>query len=457
MKCPRRAFLARTGSAFLLLATVAVGAKGDTLPELKAMSLEQLLDVEATSVSRRPQKSSEAAAALFVITRDDIRRSGASSIPELLRMVPGVDVARIDGNKWAISVRGFNGRFANKLLVLVDGRSVYTPLDSGVFWDAQDTMLDDIERIEVIRGPGATLWGANAVNGVINVITRSARDTVGALGYVAHGVEERGHAGVRYGWRAGEYGAMRVFARTEGYAQSVTRTGAPAGDGYRSQRFGLRGDWELPQGDRITVLAEASRGDLGIAFQPTPLVPPSALLSPNGSFHGAFVLGRWQRALSLSSDVTLQVYHDRFSRNEYSRLEEDTTDVEFQHRVRRDASNDLVWGMNWRHRRDAVLTDGTTLFAPAAVSQSMGSVFAQNESRWRDGAVRLVLGARMERSYVGRWEPQPTARLVVRPDERTRLWASLSGAARTPSPAPFSAANGSKLSFTCTVKSPVVA
>jgi iron complex outermembrane receptor protein len=417
--------------AAITAALLTGGARAQT--DLSDASLEDLMQMDVTSASRRTQALNDTAAAVHVITAEDIRRSGATRLTEVLGMAPGVEVARISGGITAVGIRGFNQQFANKLLVLIDGRSVYTQTYSGVYWDMQNLMLEDIERIEVIRGPGATLWGANAVNGVINIITRSARDTVGGIGYVAHGVEERAHAGLRYGWRAGEHGAVRVYAKTEGHAQSVTRTGAPAGDDYRSQRFGLRGDWDLPGGDRFTLIADSYRGDIGVAWQPTPTFPPSRLLSPEGAFNGSFVLGRWQRALSLSSDVTMQVVHDRFTRSEYSRLEEDTTDVEFQHRVRRDASNDLVWGMNWRHRRDAVFTDGTTVFVPASVSQAMGSVFAQNEARWRDGAVRLVLGARMERSYVGRWEPQPTARLVVRPDERTRLWASLSGAARTPS------------------------
>jgi len=193
-----------TTRASLLVALVfffVASAPAQNLPDVTAMSVEDLMNVQVTSVSKRSQKLADAAAAIFVITQEDIRRSGATSIPEALRMVPGVQVARIDENKWAISARGFNGRFANKLLVLIDGRSVYTPLFSGVYWNIQDVMLEDVDRIEVIRGPGATLWGANAVNGVINIITKAAKSTQSALAVAGGGTETRGSGGVRYGGR----------------------------------------------------------------------------------------------------------------------------------------------------------------------------------------------------------------------------------------------------------------
>src|SRR3954449_4039718 len=174
------------------------------IPDVTTMSMEDLMNMQVTSVSKRSQKLADAAGAVFVITQDDIRRSGATNIPEALRMVPGIQVARIDENKWAIASRGFNGRFDNKLLVLIDGRSVYTPLFSGVYWNVQDVMLEDVDRIEVIRGPGATLWGANAVNGVINIISKKAKDTQSTVVTAGAGSEERGSAGVRYGSKIGD-------------------------------------------------------------------------------------------------------------------------------------------------------------------------------------------------------------------------------------------------------------
>src|SRR2546427_4834895 len=196
-----RIFLA--GFLSVLLASGTVAQNPQNVPDVTSMSLEDLMNLQVTSVSKRTQKVADAAAAVFVITQEDIRRSGAASIPEALRMVPGLEVARIDENKWAIGARGFNGRFDNKLLVLIDGRSVYTPLFSGVYWNVQDVMLEDVDRIEVIRGPGATLWGANAVDGVINVITKKAKATQSAIVTAGAGTEERAAGGVRFGGQVG--------------------------------------------------------------------------------------------------------------------------------------------------------------------------------------------------------------------------------------------------------------
>src|ERR1700740_1648874 len=196
----------------VFFATGSPAQNQQAVPDVSKMSLEDLMNVEVTSVSKHTQRVADAAAAVFVISQEDIRRSGATSIPEALRMVPGLQVARIDQNKWAISSRGFNGRFANKLLVLIDGRSVYTPLFSGVYWSVQDVMLEDVDRIEVIRGPGATLWGANAVNGVINIITKPAKDTKGGLVKAEGGDEEVNADSIRYGDQIGDKGYYRVYA-----------------------------------------------------------------------------------------------------------------------------------------------------------------------------------------------------------------------------------------------------
>ncbi|UCF90632.1 MAG: TonB-dependent receptor plug domain-containing protein [Desulfobacterales bacterium] len=217
-----------------------IEASGSDLTEL---SLEDLMDIEVTSVSKKTQKLSDAAAAVFVITQEDIRRSGVTSIPEALRMVPGLEVARINASNWAITARGFNGRFANKLLVLMDGRTVYTPFFSGVFWDVQDTLLEDIDRIEVIRGPGASLWGANAVNGVISIITKAAKDTQGGLVSAGGGTEERGFGHVRYGGSLGESAHYRVYAKYFDRDNSVDATGESVNDEWDMLRGGFRLDW----------------------------------------------------------------------------------------------------------------------------------------------------------------------------------------------------------------------
>jgi len=441
MNTPRSTHTIRPGRTLPVLATaltLLAAAPVHAQKELSDASLEELMQMPVTSVAKKAQPLSDAAAAIHVITAEDIRRSGATRVAEALALAPGVEFAQLAGGISAVSIRGFNAQFSTKLLVLVDGRSIYSQLYSNVFWDLQNMMLEDIDRIEVIRGPGSTLWGANAVNGVINIITRSARDTIGGLATIAQGFEERGHANVRYGWRMGDYGAMRVFAKTEGYDQTLTANGRPAGDGYRSQRFGLRGDWELPQGDRITVLAEASRGDLGIAFQPTPLVPPSALLSPNGSFHGAFVLGRWQRALSLSSELSLQAYHDRAVRSDYNRIEEQVTDFELQHRTRNAERGDFVWGLHWRQRADLLQHPNTVLMDPEGVRQSMAGLYAQQEQRWLDGRLVTTVGARLEHGYWGTLDLQPNLRVLAHLGPDTRVWAAVSGAARSPARADVS-------------------
>src|SRR5437899_8055052 len=217
------------------------------------MSLEDLMNLQVTSVSKRTQKVGDAAAAVFVITQEDIRRSGAASIPEALRMVPGLEVARIDENKWAIGSRGFNGRFDNKLLVLIDGRSVYTPLFSGVYWNVEDVMLEDVDRIEVIRGPGATLWGANAVDGVINVITKKAKSTQSAIVTAGAGTEERAAGGVRYGGKLGDNTYYRAYTKYFDWGSSAYRSSLTTHDGWDALRGGLRADWTPAGANSLTV------------------------------------------------------------------------------------------------------------------------------------------------------------------------------------------------------------
>src|SRR5256886_758957 len=221
------------------LTTTTEAQTSRSVPDVTAMSMEDLMNMQVTSVSKRTQKVADAAAAIFVITQEDIRRSGATSIPEALRMVPGLQVARIDENKWAIGSRGFNGRFDNKLLVLIDGRSVYTPLFSGVYWNVQDVMLEDVDRIEVIRGPGATLWGANAVDGVINIITKPAKATQSGILTAEVGTEERTAEGARYGGKIGNSSYYRIYTKYFDWQPSYDATGKRANDGWDAVRGGV--------------------------------------------------------------------------------------------------------------------------------------------------------------------------------------------------------------------------
>ncbi len=264
-----RCFWRASMVALLLIMVVGVCSAGasDREPpiseDLTKLSLEDLMDIEITSAAKKAQRLSEAAAAVFVITQEDIRRSGATSIPEALRMVPGLQVARIDANKWAVTSRGFNGRFSNKLLVLVDGRSVYTPLLSGVYWDMKDTLLEDIDRIEVIRGPGASLWGANAVNGVINIITKSAKDTQGGLIVAGAGTEEQGFGAIRYGGKVGEDIHSRFYVKYFDRDSGVLPSGEDGADEWDVLRAGFRIDWQGLGPDALTLQGDLYEGETG--------------------------------------------------------------------------------------------------------------------------------------------------------------------------------------------------
>src|SRR5438105_13753777 len=246
-------------AAPLLLMALPAWSQAPSVEELRELSLEQLADIRITSVSKRPERLGNAAASVYIITGEDIRRSGGTGLPEPLRLAPNLEVARIDSRQYAISARGFNNSIGNKLLVLIDGRTVYTPLFSGVFWDAQDTLLDDIERIEVISGPGATLWGENAVNGVINVITRRASDTRGTLAEAGVGDRERGLS-ARHGFDLSG-GAMRIYAKTFDRDHTMRADGAGVRDGWRNAKGGFRGDWGTPASG-FTLQGDLYRGSI---------------------------------------------------------------------------------------------------------------------------------------------------------------------------------------------------
>src|SRR2546427_8458859 len=297
----------------ILLTTAILSAQD--FPDVTQISLEDLMNVRVTSVSKREQKLGDAPAAVFVITQDDIRRSGARTIPEALRMAPGIEVARIDENKWAISARGFNGRFANKLLVLIDGRSVYTPLFSGVYWDVQDTLLEDIDRIEVIRGPGATLWGANAVNGVINITTKSAKETLGGLLSGGYGTEEQGFGSARYGGKLGEDAYYRGYVKYFNRDSSALPSGAQANDAWDMYRGGFRTDWEPSAQNLFTLQGDAYAGTENQTV--TLFTPAFPFTQPDASkmrVSGGNVIGRWTHTFTPDSDLKLQIYYDRTDR-----------------------------------------------------------------------------------------------------------------------------------------------
>ncbi|MEZ5356575.1 MAG: TonB-dependent receptor [Bryobacteraceae bacterium] len=398
--------------------------------DLSHASLEELMNIEVSSVSRKQQRLSETAAAVYVVTREDIRRSGASSIPELLRMAPGVGVARIDSSRYAITARGFNGRIANKMLVLIDGRTIYNNLYSGVFWEHFHIPLDDIERIEVIRGPGATVWGANAVNGVINIITAGAAETQGTLVTLGAGMDETAGIAVRYGGQAGKRLQYRVYGRHSTYNTQMDAMGREASDGWYTHRMGFRMDWQSSDRDTFSFQGDLARG---VACQT--VLPPLAPVRTKEltGFTAGFGLMRWTRKQSERSEMNLQIYFNRESRSEFvGKGHFQSLDFDFQHRYRLAARHELVWGGGYRSYSDDI-TRGRTTFAPASRTDGLSSSFVQDEIALIPEALTLTLGAKFQNnSYTG-LETQPGARLAWHLSSDSSLWASVARAVRTPS------------------------
>jgi iron complex outermembrane receptor protein len=419
--------------AIALLTLSGLPARSQT-PDLTQKSLEDLMNIEVTSVSKKEQTTSQAAAAVFVISREDIRRSGALNIPDLLRMVPGLDVAQIDAGNWAISARGFNGQYSDLLLVMVDGRAVYNPIFAGVFWDSQNVALENIERIEVIRGPGAAVWGSNAVNGVINIITRSANTSQGD--YVAAGAgNESGRVVVGYGGKVPGLGAYRIYGQGFHYRSLPTLAGLDGQDDWSLARAGFRTDSTLSAKDSLTTEGEAYKGNAGeITIRPVSIQPPvTATLALRDRYSGWNVLSRWNHTMSSRSDTSLQVYFDRTNRGDstYS-LGLNTFDIDFQHHVNLGTRQDIVWGLGYRVNSDGTDPTLRIVFTPEDRVTQLFSLFAQDDIAVLPDRLHLSLGARVEHnSYTG-FDVEPSARLAWTPDSKNMVWGAVSGADRTP-------------------------
>jgi iron complex outermembrane recepter protein len=422
-------FIALLLAASLLAATGnAVAREAPATPaaaELKKLSIEELMEIDVTSVSRRSERLNQAAAAIIVITQDEIRRSGATSLPEALSLVNSLHVARQTQGTWAISARGFNLTTANKMLVLIDGRSVYTPLFSGVFWDVQDTLLEDVERIEVIRGPGATVWGANAVNGVINIITKTAADTQGGLVTAGAGDEERAFGGVRYGGgfgRGSEKGHYRAYGKYFDRDSMVLVDGSDARDDMRMGQGGFRADWTASDLDAFTLQGDAYTGRIG---DPT---------RDDTDVDGGNLLGRWTRTASERSGLELQVYWDRTHRRIPNLFEEhlDILDLDFQHRLPLAERHDLVWGFGYRWHQDEVGNSSVIGFFPPRRSFGLASLFAQDEVSLLGDRLDVTVGTKVEHNESTGVEVQPSLRAAWKPNGRHTLWGGVSRAVRTP-------------------------
>jgi iron complex outermembrane receptor protein len=407
--------------------------------DLADLSLEELMGIEVYSAAKKKQRLSDSAAAAYVLTHEDIRRSGVTSIPEALRLVPGVEVARIDSNKWAITIRGFNERFANKLLVLIDGRSVYTPLFAGVYWDIQDVVLEDIDRIEVIRGPGGTLWGANAVNGVINIITKSAKETQGALLSAGAGTEEEGFGTIRYGAQIAPnaYGRVygKYFARDDFKGTTTGRD--DASDEWHMSHGGFRMDWEPQESDAFTLqgdVYEAEVGSFSATAEPPPVFLSAGTEHPNA--YGGNLLARWTHRFAGGSEAQLQGYYDRTDRDSRPQTvneNRNTADLEFQHRLKIWDRHDIVWGLGYRVTWDEIPGSFSLSFDPEKQTDNLVSAFLQDEISFLDDSVRLTLGTKLEHNDYSGFEVQPNVRGLWKPDERDTLWGAISRAVRTPS------------------------
>jgi len=393
--------------------------------DLKRLSLEQLMDIDVTSVSKRSEPVSGAAAAITVITGDDLRRSGANSLPEALRLSVSLEVAQSNGNTWAISSRGFNLTTSDKLLVLIDGRTVYTPLFSGVFWDVQDVMLEDVDRIEIIRGPGATLWGANAVNGVINILTRSSRDTQGTLVTLGGGQEEEAFGSFRQGGRIGDGTTYRAYGKYSYRDALAYANGDSARDPLRRGQAGFRLDRagaDAGSGD-FTLHGDAYRGLAGQAV----------VVRADTDLDGANLLGRWTHNYSAGSGSALQVYYDYTHRRIPQWFEEHrhTLDVDYQHRIQVGPRQQVVLGSGYRITHDQVGNSPGVAFLPDHVTENLFSAFAQDEIALRSH-VRLTLGTKLEHNRWTGFEVQPSVRLAWIPNDRHTLWGAVSRAVRTP-------------------------
>jgi iron complex outermembrane recepter protein len=404
--------------------TAQVGSDRSTAKTLKGMSLEELMDLEVTSVSRKSEKLAEVASAIQVITGDDIRRSAATSLPEALRLAPNLQAAQLNSHSWVIGARGFNGNFANKLLVMIDGRSVYTPLFAGVLWDVQNTILEDVDRIEVVSGPGGSLWGANAVNGVINIITKSAQATQGTYVAGAAGSDPRAAGAVRYGGRLGDNLYFRVYGQYFDRDSTTLPGGQDAADSWHMTKGGFRLDYYPTAANTLTL-----QGDVYGGTEHT---------APNdSSMRGENVLGRWTHTLAPDSSLNLQVYYDHTWRRDIpSTITDDLTtfDFDLQHGFPLGSRHNILWGVEFRLMQDEAVTSTPLVgLVPPRRDMNLYSGFVQDEVTLAPDRLKLTFGTKLEHNDFSGFEIQPSTRLAWTPTEKQTVWAAISRAVRSPS------------------------
>lgn len=432
----------------LLLMSLAAALAGQSAPQtipaspaaptaLRDMSLEQLSQIEVTSPSKEPTPAFRSPVAIYVITGEDIRRSGAKTIPDALRLAPGVEVAQIDSSKFSVGIRGFGTRNSRDVLVLIDGRTVYTPLFAGTYWEVQDTLLEDIDRIEVIRGPGGTIWGPNAVDGVINIITKSSKDTQGAYVETGGGNVQQGFVSARYG------GAVGSDLTWRAYAKSYTRGPEQHFDGddfdaWRGAQGGFRMDSTPNARDTYTLQGDIYTQEAGERVGVSTYVPPTIGTADGYAYaSGEDILFRWTRKLSDRSDFQIQTYWDRTARHEPNLGEiRDTWDVDFSGRVGLPFRQELLYGLEGRVSPDHFQTVISGLvFYPFHRADYLVSGFLQDDISLIDRKLTLSLGTKLLRTNYAGYSPEPSARIIWTPDDKHSVWAAYTHAVRTPSDA----------------------
>jgi iron complex outermembrane receptor protein len=395
-------------------------------PSYRDLSLAELMAVEVTtvtSVTRHPERLMDAAASIQVITQDDIRSSGATSLPEALRLATNLEVAQVDSHQWAISARGFNNTLANKMLVMIDGRTVYTPLYAGVFWDQQQVFLPDLDRIEVVSGPGGTLWGANAVNGVISIISKNSKDTQGLYAEGGGGTTLEGFEGARYGGVISPHLTYRVYEQGShrGYLDNPNEQNP--NDASTDSQGGFRADYDGWDGNLLTVQGDVTKDIIGNAQ------------TSDINAVGSNLLGRWSHQISENSDTRLQLYADQSHRTFPGAAIEnlETYDLDFQYRLPVGTWNDVVWGLGYRTIHDDILNSQALAFLPAIVTYQTFSGFVQDEIALIPKVLKLTIGSKIEHTHYVGWDVQPSVRAAWTLDEKQSVWAAASRAVRTPS------------------------
>jgi iron complex outermembrane recepter protein len=421
----------------MLVATTAHGADRSS-PSAFDLSIEQLGQIQVTTASRRPEGLDVTPAAVYVITAEDIRRSGVTTIQDALRLAPNVEVARNNSHQWTISIRGFSSDLSNKLLVLIDGRSVYSPLYAGVFWDVQDVLLADVERIEVVAGPGGAVWGANAVNGVINIITQSAQDRQGLYAEAGAGNEEQAFGALRYGWKGGEKLWLSAFVKSfDRDSTKIAATGADGDDDWHLSHGGFALTWQPDTDDRVNVRADLyagdestlTRSDFTLGTLPATGIPANVPVSGNS------VTANWRHALDAGASWRLQFYFDHTDRQIPGSFNEarSTYNVAFLHDLSSKSRHDLQWGIEYRSTADDIGNTQFSSFIPPSRTDQTLSAFAQDRIELKKDRTYLTLGTKLEHNDYTGYEHEPSVRFTWQPGGgRQTLWAAASDAVRIP-------------------------